>query len=631
MKKFFCFSSLVFLVVTFCPQVSGPSKSAAQGIAIPSKYFDLKDLQPGMKGIGHTVFNGTLVSDFNVEILGVIENFLPKQSAIFAKLSGGPLGETGVFAGMSGSPVFVDGKILGAVAYAFPFSKEAIAAITPIANVVAISDGEENLNGKVSRGAVSPPLSGLDSTESIEQQQWALVPKVNLIPARMGSAGLEKISGLPNPGALKQIDTPLMLSGFPASAIEAFGPQLRAMGLVPVMGGAIGGPDVPDDTIADAADVMPGSGVGAQLVRGIFGATAAGKVTYRDGSRIYAFGHPFLQSGPTNLPMTKTKIITVLPSLMSSTEVSVPTELIGTIKQDRVSGILGEVGTVPRMIPVTVRLRSSRNASKTFQFETVSDRFLTPFLVNFTVFSALTSSERTLGESTLDLQGTIEVKGSPAVRIQNFVSGDANASVLASLSVANPVNFLLQSGLRGVQINSIVVDVTSWDEKRQATLERIWSDRREVRAGDPVEISALLRKNDGEETLVRIPITIPDHVPPGPLNVSVYDGGSLSQIETRETRPTFQAKDLTQLIRTMNQLRHNNRLYVRLTRAEQAFALYGEAYPSVPPSLAATLATDRASGGNLTSLRSSTIATIDGPQLSSLLSGQRTLTLTVTK
>jgi hypothetical protein len=595
------------------------------------KFFEVKDVRPGMKGVGHTVFTGNTVSEFDVEILGVVENFLPKQSAVFVKLSGGPLAESGVFAGMSGSPVFIDGRILGAVAYSFPFSKEAIAAITPIESMVGAIAIDPEAASRIARQPSSSTEASFDASKSISMQVWSLVPKNRVNFSLAGAGSFETATSFPNPAELKQIDTPLMLSGFPTAAIDYFGPQFRAMGLSPVLGGAMGGPDEPDLKIAETSDVVPGSGVGAQLVRGIFGATAAGRVTYRDGNRIFAFGHPFLQSGPTELPMTKTRLITVLPNLMSSTELSVPTELIGTIKQDRVSGIYGEVGVIPRMIPVTVRLRSSRNEQKTFRFEVVNDRFLTPFLVNFTLFSALTSSERTLGESTLEVEGTITLRDKQEAKIKSLVSGDANSSVIAALSVASPVNFLLQSGLKDVQIDSITVDVTSWDEKRQAILDRIWASRREVEAGGSVEVTAVLRKTAGEEILARIPIIIPENTPPGPITVSVYDGGSLSMIENRETRLTFIPKDASQLVRTINQMRQNNRLYVRVTRAEQSYAMYGESYPSVPPSLASILSSERASGANQTTLRNSTIATIVGSPFNLLLSGQRSMALTVVR
>ncbi|HEX9137233.1 MAG TPA: SpoIVB peptidase S55 domain-containing protein, partial [Nitrospirota bacterium] len=268
-----------------------------------SRFFKLKDLRPGMTGVGHTVFKGDAVSNFQVEILGVVDNFLPKQSAIFAKLSGGPLAETGVFAGMSGSPVFIDGKLLGAVAYSFPFSKEAIAAITPIENMVNMTD-RQSLRSDKGTAETMPSSDGFlySASQSISQQLWGLVPSSPVNTPGAELAGRSAENGLPNAAEMRPIDTPLMLSGFPRAAIDYFLPQFRAMGLAPVMGGAMGGPDVPDDTMAEASDIGPGSGVGAQLVRGIFGATAAGKVTYRDGNRIFAFGHPFLHSGPTDLP-----------------------------------------------------------------------------------------------------------------------------------------------------------------------------------------------------------------------------------------------------------------------------------------------------------------------------------------
>ncbi len=622
----------VFLVLraVSLAQAVTPPPSTASAPAQESPFFPLKDVRPGMKGVGKTVFKGNTVSEFDVEVLGVVDNFLPRQSEIFAKLSGGPLAETGVFAGMSGSPVFIEGKILGAVAYSFPFSKEAIAAITPIESMVGSATGKSS-SASSAPGNLQAVDWAYNPSEPISQQVWNLVPHQSL-NFSSASALAKGIGGNSiNPSELKPIDTPLVLSGFPPAAIDYFAPQFRSLGLTPVMGGAMGGSDLPNDKVAEASEIGPGSGVGAQLVRGIFGATAAGKVTWRDGNRIYAFGHPFLQSGPTELPMTKTRLITVLPSLMNSTELSVPTDLIGSIRQDRVSGIQGEIGLIPRMIPVTIRLRSSRNEQKTFQFETVNDRFLTPLLVNFTVFSALTASERTLGESTLELQGTISLKGQKEVRIDNFVSGDANSSVIASLSVANPVNFLLQSGLKDVQIDSINLDVTSWDEKRMASLQRIWTDERQVEPGQHIEVSALLRKNDGEELVAKIPMTVPENIQPGPVTVMVLDGGLLSMVESRETRPTFLPKDVSQLVRTINQARQNNRLYARLMRNDPSVALYGESYPSVPPSLAAILEADRTAGATQLALRTSTLATFEGPPMNLLLNGQRTMTLMVAR
>jgi hypothetical protein len=595
------------------------------------KIFRLKDVRPGMKGVGRTIFHGNTISEFNVEILGVVDNFLPNQSVVYAKLSGGPLEETGVFEGMSGSPVYIDGKILGAVAYSFQFSKEAIAGITPLENM--LRDVENNPPKEVRSGTPGPGTVEIsfNPAESVSRQSWKLVPVSNSRPVDEKSTAAFSGNGFSNPAEMKPIDTPLMLSGFSPSAIEQFAPQFRAMGLNPVLGGALGGSDTPSDGLADASDIEPGSGVGVQLIRGIFGATAAGKVTYRDGNRIYAFGHPFLQNGPTQLPMTKTRIITILPNLMNSNELSVPTELIGTIQQDRNTGISGEIGQQPQMIPITIRVRSSFNRQQVYRFEMVNNRFLTPMLVNFSIFSALTATERAQGESTLQLQGIIALKDRQQVKIENFVSGDANASAITALLMANPVNFLMQSGLKDVQIDAIEVDVTSWDEKRQAVLERIWPGRREVNPGDLLEISALLKKPDGGEIIARIPITIPEQTPAGPLTVSVCDGATLALIEGRETRPTFQPRDTAQLVHTMNQSRQSDRLYVRLTRNEQSVAIYGESYPSIPPSLDGVLQSDRASGTTQTTLRTSPLRTFEGAPMNLFLTGQRSVILNVVR
>lgn len=592
----------------------------------------LSDLKAGMKGVGKTVFAGDQVAEFQVEILGVLENIAPKQSAILAKLSGGPLERTGVMGGMSGSPVYIDGKIIGAVAFSFPFSKEPIAGITPIQQMVNIFDRPPEPVRidpiKVEASTVAPyravkftPSFELAGLMPLGQRSFAVTESLV-----SGIPGLQAFSGQ----IFNHIDTPIFLSGFHPRAAQAFRDAFHSLGLsvIPTGGMTVGSGS---DKLGDASDLGPGSALAVQLIRGDLGvgASATGTVTYREGDNIYAFGHPWLSVGPVQLPFSKAKVISLLPNLNNSFKIAVPTELAGSITQDRSQGLFGAVGQLPKLIPLTINLKSSRNKRETFKFEVVNDRFLTPFLMNFTVFNTITSNERALGEATLQVSGKISVKGQPDVKFENRFSGEANSHVFASMAVVQPLSFILGSGFDNVAVESVTVDITSIDEKRTATLDRVWADREQVKAGETVILSAFLRAPNGGEHVEKFPIDIPADMPSGILQLTVADGSTLTAVENRALRQTFTPRDLDQLIRAINNIRKNDRVYVRLQRPEPSVLIRGEEFSNLPPSFSSVITSDRSSSSSLTTLRSSNLYEYELPSTPFVISGQRSLTIEV--
>ncbi len=593
----------------------------------------LAEVKPGMKGIGKTVYAGERIEEFQVEILGVLENILPRQSAILAKLSGGPLDTTGVMGGMSGSPVYIDGKLVGAVAFSFPFSKEAIAGITPIQQMLDLFEKPEGpVRVDPIRIEVStvPPFRTVKLTPAMDLDSggpFGSTKTIQLSDSEVGSSpGLLPFAG----HSLQYIDTPLSLSGFSAKAIQYFWPTFQSLGMTPVpMGGMTVGQA--SNKMADGSDIQPGSALAVQLIRGDLGvgASAAGTVTFREGDKIYAFGHPWLSVGPVQLPFCKAKVISLLPNLNSSFKIAVPTELAGAITQDRSQGLYGTVGLMPKLIPLTINLKSSRNRNETFHFEVVNDRFLSPFLVNFAVFNTLTSYERALGEATLQVHGKIQIKGQPEVKFENTFSGESNSHVFASLAVVQPLSFIFASGFDNVAVENVTVDITSIDEKRTATLDRVWADREQVRAGETVILSAFLRTANGDEKVERFPIDIPADMPSGMLLLTVADGVTLTNVENRMLRQTFMPRDLDQLIRAINNFRKNDRVYVRLQKPEPSVMIRGEEFSNLPPSFSHVITSDRSSSSSLMTLRSSNLYEYELPSTPFMISGQRTLTLEI--
>ena len=575
-----------------------------------------------MKGIGRSVFDGSKIEEFQVEILGVLKNIAPRQNVILARLSGGPLERTGVLAGMSGSPVYIEGRLVGAVALAFQFSKEPIAGITPIEQMLQ-SFEEETPQPSVpdtnSAWRFEPGMGAGDDPRLIALRTPDFVPP----SANRGSPvfweGRET--------SLVPVATPLVLSGFTSEAMEHFGGPLRSLGLIPVQGGGSGTGD--DNGMGDPSRLHPGSMISVQLVRGDMSASADGTVTLVDKNNIYAFGHPFLSSGPTEIPFSESQVIAVLPSYSSAMKITTPGRLLGMIGQDRASGISGVLGRTARTIPVEIEIVSSRGTSRSYHFEMANNRFLLPFLMNLTALAAIGSTERQVGDSTLRVEQTIALEGLPEVKAENFVSGSSNIAVAAAQSASNPLTYLVQSSVAPLDIRSIRLKIVSTDRHLARELEQLWASKREVKAGETLELTALLRGQDGKETLQKSTVEIPLGLTPGPLMIAVADGASMDRAEGGRAGRAFLPKNPQQLVRAINKSRRNNRLYVRLGRSQTGFVLKGENFPSPPPSVVRAFSADPALSTDMSPTALSTIFEYEMDPMPSVVTGYRTITVTV--
>ena len=381
---------------------------------------------------------------------------------------------------------------------------------------------------------------------------------------------------------------------------------------------------------ANENTLAAGSSVSVQLVRGDFTIDAAGTVTYRDGERIYAFGHPFLSSGATSWPMAESSIVTVVPNLNNSFKLSAAGNLVGSINQDRSVGVYGQLGDKPRMVPVRVKVHTSRNKTETYSFEIVSDPFLTPLLTRITMFSAITATERQIGSQTLKLGGRIAINGQPDIVLDNSFTSPNGAGLFAVNAVAQPLAVLFNSGFNALDLRSIDVEVTSTDSRSSGTLNRLWIDKTEVRRGESIEMQAFARNDNGTEFVERIPLVIPADAPIGPLVITVGDGSSLNQADRAQPSADFSPRDLSQLVRAINKLKKNNRLYVRVVRAGTGAIVNNEEMPVLPPSMLATLGSSRTSGG-YTPLSVATLAEHELQPSQFIISGQQTITINVVK
>ncbi|MBI3490461.1 MAG: hypothetical protein HY047_01475 [Acidobacteria bacterium] len=580
------------------------------------------DVRPGMVGIGRTVFDGTHVEEFKAHILGVLENVIgPHRNLIIARLEGGPLANTGVIAGMSGSPVYIDGRLVGAVSYALgSFSKEPIAGITPIAEMTDSTTLSE-IRPAGARVHLDFPLSRENLTAAFRKalnwnRPFADRPGDAHFATSVAGLGGDQLGTL-----LRPIATPLVMSGFEPDVADLFGRAFRDQGFIPTGGSAAGFHlgEMPFE-----GPLKPGDAIGVMLVGGDLRLGGTGTVTHIDGDRVYAFGHPMYNLGPTQYPMTRAYVYTVLPSLFSSMKLSSTGEIIGAFTQDRATAIAGRLGPGPRTIPITVSLESARAPKRTFHFDVVNDQLFGPLMTYASILNTLGSYERQFGSATYSVRGSASVKKHDPIVLNNLFSGD-QAPMAAAAYVVAPITYLLGNDYEKVDLDGVNLTIGTAEEPRTATLERVWLDDPRPRAGRTAPLKVLFRTYRGEEIVRTVPIEIPANAS-GALSLLVSDGARLGLAEQREARLP-QPRSVDQMIKSINKGRRNNTLYVKLLGTEAGAVVNGELLSSLPPSVLGVLEGDR-NGGNFNPLHSATLGEWELPT-EHAVSGSRTLTITI--
>jgi hypothetical protein len=583
------------------------------------------EIRPGMIGIGRTVFDGTHVEEFRANILGVLENVIgPHRNLILARLEGGPLANTGVIAGMSGSPVYVDGRLVGAVSYALgSFSKEPIAGITPIAEMTE-SASFADVRPAAARVHLEYPVTRDNLTAAFRRAlNWNHSFADRPDDVQLGGVGAVAGFGGGQLGTLlRPIATPLVMSGFEPEVADMLGGAFRDQGFVPSgSAGGFHGGEKPFD-----GPLKPGDAIGVMLVGGDLMLGGTGTVTYIDGDRVYAFGHPMYNLGPTQFPMTRAYVYTVLPSLFSSMKLSTTGEVIGTFLQDRATAIAGRLGPGPRTIPLSLTLESDHSATRTLRFTVVDDPLFGPLMSYATILNTLMSYERQLESATFRVRGSVTMKKHDPVAFSNLFSGD-QAAMAAAAYVAAPVTVLMNNDYERVEVDGIHLTFATAEEPKTATLERIWLDDPRPRAGRRVPLKLLLRTYRGEDVVRTLPIDIPVNAS-GTLSLQVSDGARLGLSEQREARLP-QPRSVDQTIKSLNKERRNDTLYVKLLGTDAGAVVNGERLSSLPPSVLGVFEGDR-NTGTFNPLHSATLGEWE-LATDHAVSGSKTLTINISQ
>jgi len=556
-------------------------------------------VRAGMRGVAYTVFQGTKPEPMEVEVLGVLKNLNgPKGDLIVVRLHGAKAEYTGVVSGMSGSPVYIEGKLVGALSYRLAiFAKEAIAGVTPIADMLEINE----LDRSQPRTASVAVHSGQDATAT------AVAPPPEL-------QGYSQ--------QLTPIETPLVFSGFSDDAVRRFAPQFAAAGIAPVMGAGSASSDPQPEPLE------PGSAVSALLVQGDMNIAATCSVTYVDSERLLACGHPLYQFGAVDLPMTKATVLATLASSYASFKIINTTEPVGSFVQDRHTGILGRFGRSARMIPVTVHVHGGTR-DKQFHFQVLNHAKITPLAMMITVFNALQGVNDFGEEASYRLRGKIGVEGYPDVGLENMYApadGTLPTAYLVAIGLGDRFGRIFQNPYNTPAIQKVELDFDLVRERRSARLESARTDVTEAHPGDRIMVEAVLRPYRGERMVRQVPVVIPASAPPGTLRILVSDGETLDR-----TRRFFgmvaRRLDLGATIASLNQEHSNSRLYVSLLQPGPQALLEDKVMPALPLSVLNVLDPLRNSQEMLLTAES-TVAETSIP-LDSVVSGAQVITITI--
>lgn len=536
--------------------------SIGLGTLLPAAAADtiaVEEIQPGMKGQAYTVFAGREIEAFEVEVLGVLKNFMgPQEDLVLLRLAGPKVDFTGVVMGMSGSPVYFGGRLAGALSVRFgSFAKEAIVGMTPIASMLKAAEQPATEAGSESeaRPARYPLPEAVAQTLALDDPSHAY-----LVP----------------------IETPLVFAGFHAQTIAHFASAFTRYGMLTVAGGGV---TAPERTSA----LQPGGAVSAALVTGDLRVAATCTITLREGDRLYACGHPLLGFGQVELPIVSTEVVATLPSQAQSFKIANLGEVIGTFEQDRRTAVVGTLGKLPTMIPVELTLmRPDKREEQQFHFQLFRHPKISPLLLSMTLMNGLMGRVEYGEEVSYRIRGRIALQGHAPVELDDMYSPSdsfaPDASFIAS-QVSQTFQHLFTNPFQQPAIEGIRLRLEMLPERKAATIENAWCEKTEVQPGENITLKVVVHPYRDAPRVVTLPIQIPAQAAKGELRILISDATTLNYLtQTLVLDPAFGTRltSLDQLIALLNRARRNHRLYVSLFQRNPTLLVQDKILPSVP-------------------------------------------------
>ena len=531
----------------------------------PDPIMPLSAIRPGMKGIGRTVWSGTKIETFEVTVISVMKNFEPKRDIILTRLSGPAIERYGVVAGMSGSPVYIDGKVIGAVSLGWPFQKEAIAGVTPIEDMQATMNLPEVEHPGAPAGWRAPE-------------------------AESAPGGADGRSA--NPMGLLPIRTPLVLSGVPAETVKRLESRFAAHNLVPIQGGAGAAMLTPPGK----DELQPGGAVGVSLVSGDLSMDAVGTLTWRDGDRFVAFGHPFMGLGDCALPIAPAFVHSVMPSLYVSFKLAAAGAPVGSMCQDRPPAILGHIGRPAQQFPVAIDIKpNERDPVKPYHFKVSQVGPMTPLLLLTLADSVITANGRTGGDQSFVTKLELKLAGRAPLTYTNMFSTRED-HMGAVMEMFTPVLQILTNKFEPVVIESVNLSIEAQERSREARIESVRLDHVELERGETAEAAVVLRTYGGQREAVRMKFAVPLDAQPGNAQLVVCDAQQGKSRAAARNPGHYQPTSLEGVINMGREERHNNEVVLQLMLPRDGVSYTGKELPRLPASALSVISASGLSG-----------------------------------
>ncbi|MBI2471622.1 MAG: hypothetical protein HYV59_10340 [Planctomycetes bacterium] len=574
---------LFMLLGVFSAFIS-PGKTA---LCAAESTMNIDEIMPGMKGYGKTVFTGDRIEMFGVEVLGILRNWEAKSNMILIRMSGDLLEKSGIIAGMSGSPVYIDNRLIGAVAYGWSFAKEPIAGVTPINEMKSTLLNVPAQEQGISLTSADWELPSFPQNEPEPGSQVTPLMSQELIHGGSGNIRLMPIL------------SPLVVSGVDGEVLQKMQPLFNTHGLYPVQGGSYVPSANPlsraDAGIPENAPLVPGASVAAILVKGDLSAAVVGTVTYVEGDRVLAFGHPFLQTGTADLPMASAYVYAILTSQSNSVKMASPREIVGRIHQDRRAGIAGIFSESSRMVPCRIEVEGSQKLA--YDFEIVDNKLLTPSLVLMATQSAVLSTEKRLGEKSVNIKLSAQIDGcEKPVEIEN-VFYELDQSWFPLNHIVQSFAMILNNQFQKVRVNRIDIKIRVLDTRRTAYIEAIKVDKKQVKPGDTLQVDVRIKPFTGESFYQTVMMQIPEDTLPGSaLNVTACDATYGQALNMGRSAGKFLPTNFEQLLHYVENMERNNNLMVRVLLPKKGVTYKGEGFPSLPTSILSIMSVSNQSG-----------------------------------
>ncbi len=585
MKKSLVFLILVLSLSTlaFPGSSKGPRKTQRKGYYKKAdksdqlQFLDVSQVKRGMKGYGLSVFSGYKPTRFNVEIIGILKNDGPKSDLILAKFSGGPLEKTGVIAGMSGSPVYIDGKLVGAVSHAFPWSKEPIGAIRPIKEMLKVLK-------KRKYKPSNEPLRFIPLEAGVRKSLEKLDPnyfKNTHVSERVALVGKRRMTLVP-------IKTPILFSGIDDRILDIMRPEMEAYGFYPIKNGSGGRIDAPKGV---SRTLNPGDAVGIPLISGDMHATPVGTVTYRKGNEILIFGHPSFFRGPIDMPMSKEYIHTVIPSREVSFKLSSTLFEVGRVFDDRNTAVAGELGTFSKTIPVQVTIKNEGRNDK-FHFRIVKDNMFFPNLLISSIMQSVFNVNSRASYSSIKFKFQIKVKNLETghvdtITTHDFLTGNETQKNMFQglFRLTLPLQSLLYNPFVKTEILEVKAHLDLTQGWKASELVKIKVLKNYIRPGDTVPILVTLRNYKGKRFYQKVEIKLPQVIKSNIIALGVGSAKVEMTLDRAFSLARFIPKNYNHLIKILNRNERFNDMVVWVDIPEKGLVVDGREHPNLPSSV----------------------------------------------